>query len=113
MQIALIPPFKLRTGALLVMLGYLLRAIPVLFSFSVNFKFYLALGGHFLLGFGIPFISFTPSKIAEHWFSENHRLMAITLISTGNLIGLMVSYLLMENLLSFGFDIGEQVNLNL
>lgn len=91
------------------MLGYFLRAIPVLLNTSANFKFYLALCGHFLLGFGIPFISFTPSKVALLWFSEQQSLIAITMISMGNLIGLMVSYLLVENLLRLGYDIGQQV----
>lgn len=102
-------PIQLTTGSLLIFVGYLFRAVPVLVELSPSTRFYLGWAGHFLVGFGIPFVSFTPSKVSEHWFPERQRLLSITLISMGNLIGLMLSDLLVEKILALGYDIGYMV----
>jgi MFS family permease len=93
-----------------VLIGWLFRALPVLLHASPPVVYFLALIGHVLLGFGIPFLASTPSTIAENWFAEHQRLIAVTIVSMGNLFGLMLSYLSVEKLLSLGVDIGMQVS---
>lgn len=92
------------------MIGWLFRAVPICLYGSSSVLYVPSSIGHVLLGFGIPFLAFTPSTIAENWFAESQRFVAITIVSIGNLIGLMITYLFGEKLAEIGFTIGMQVD---
>lgn len=55
-----------------------------------NTKFILALIGQALTGIACPFISCVPTKISQHWFSDNQRTMATILIGMSNPMGLVL-----------------------
>jgi len=97
----------LRLGCSLIVFGYLLRIMPEFHSFFYDKRYLFSLFGHCFVGFGLPFVIFTPSKVAEHWFSDSQRLTVTTIVSVSYLSGLLFSDLLNERILSKGFNISE------
>ena len=53
-------------------------------------KFYLALIGQALTGVACPFISCVPTKISQHWFSDEQRTLATILLGMSNPIGIVL-----------------------
>lgn len=88
--------FGIRVGAILIFIGCLVKAISVLeyvrprSSSHSKLPYYLTLAGQLIAGCGQPFIQFTPSKVAEHWFPEHQRVLATTVVGMGTPIGLAI-----------------------
>ncbi|KAI1305897.1 Uncharacterized protein HDE_01223 [Halotydeus destructor] len=85
--------FAIRLGATLLFTGCLIRAISTLNpirSEKSRISYYITLLGQLIAGCGQPFIQFTPSKVAEHWFPENGRVLATTVIGMGTPIGMAI-----------------------
>jgi MFS family permease len=53
-------------------------------------KFYLALIGQALTGIACPFISCVPTKISQHWFSDEQRSFATIVIGMSNPMGIVL-----------------------
>jgi len=60
---------------------------------SSDTKFYLALIGQALTGVACPFISCVPTKISQHWFSDEQRALATILLGMSNPIGIVMGQL--------------------
>ena len=58
-----------------------------------NDKFYLALIGQALTGIACPFISCVPTKISQHWFSDEQRTIATILLGMSNPMGIVMGQL--------------------
>ena len=56
-------------------------------------KFYLALIGQALTGVACPFISCVPTKISQHWFSDEQRTLATILLGMSNPMGIVMGQL--------------------
>ncbi len=56
-------------------------------------KFYLALIGQALTGVACPFISCVPTKISQHWFSDEQRTLATILLGMSNPMGIVIGQL--------------------
>jgi hypothetical protein len=41
-------------------------------------------------GIGSPFIACVPTKISQHWFAEHQRILATTILSLSNPVGIVV-----------------------
>ena len=59
-------------------------------SLSSDLKFKLALIGQALTGVACPFISCVPTKISQHWFSDEQRTVATILIGMANPMGIVL-----------------------
>ena len=57
---------------------------------SSDDKFYLALVGQALTGIACPFISCVPTKISQHWFSDEQRTLATILLGMSNPLGIVL-----------------------
>ena len=55
-----------------------------------NLAFCISIVGQIIAGCGQPFVQFTPSKVAEHWFPESQRVLATTIISMGTPMGMAI-----------------------
>ena len=53
-------------------------------------KFYLALIGQALTGVACPFISCVPTKISQHWFSDEQRTLATIFLGMSNPMGIVL-----------------------
>ena len=65
-----------------------LSSIPHLdASMSAEFKFNLALIGQALTGIACPFIACVPTKISQHWFADEQRSIATTVLGMSGSVG--------------------------
>ena len=79
-------------GGILTFLGGLmccLSTFPYLREFySPEVWYWLSLVGQALTGMGSPFIACVPTKISHHWFQEQQRIVATTILSLANPVGI-------------------------
>jgi len=54
---------------------------------SADFRFYLALIGQALTGVACPFVASVPTKISQHWFADEQRTIATTLLGMAGSVG--------------------------
>lgn len=57
---------------------------------SSDGKFYLALVGQALTGVACPFISCVPTKVSQHWFSDEQRTVATIVLGMSNPMGIVL-----------------------
>ncbi|KHJ92854.1 hypothetical protein OESDEN_07246 [Oesophagostomum dentatum] len=60
--------------------------------FSKDVRFPLAFTGQTIAAFAQPFVMFLPTKLAAFWFPQDQRVLANTLSSMSNPIGIAVMY---------------------
>ena len=81
-------------GALLTFSGSLLCCLstfPYLRDLMTPATWYwMSLIGQALTGMGIPFIACVPTKISNHWFQEHQRIIATTILSLSNPVGIVL-----------------------
>ena len=56
-------------------------------------KFWLAFIGQAMTGIACPFISCVPTKISQHWFSDEQRTLATILLGMSNPMGIVMGQL--------------------
>lgn len=62
----------------------------VSYDVTKDTRFYLALIGQALIGVATPFISCVPTKISHHWFADEQRTLATTLLGLSGITGCFV-----------------------
>ena len=81
----------LRVG---VTLGVALTAIGMWIKCLINYNFNYVLIGQIFAAFGQPLISCAPAKLAALWFGENERIVAVTIGSAAQPLGVAIGYVL-------------------
>lgn len=84
--------FGLRIGAALLFAGMLVRGTATSLAGAIGHRasFVVSVIGQVIAGCGQPFVQFTPSKVAESWFSDSQRLMATTAVGMSTPVGLAI-----------------------
>ena len=81
-------------GALLIFFGGLLCCLstfPYLRDLMTPDAWYwMSLIGQALTAIGSPFIACLPTKISNHWFQEHQRIIATTILSLSNPVGIVL-----------------------
>ena len=57
---------------------------------SPDVWYWMSLVGQALTGMGSPFIACVPTKISHHWFQEHQRIIATTILSLSNPVGIVL-----------------------
>ena len=52
--------------------------------------YWMSLVGQALTGMGSPFIACVPTKISHHWFKADQRIIATTILSLSNPVGIVL-----------------------
>jgi FLVCR family MFS transporter 7 len=73
-------------------LGNAFRLLGSAEFLSAQWRFYIAIVGQILAGSAQPFIMYLPTKLASFWFAESERVIANTLGSMSNPIGVATAY---------------------
>ncbi|KJH42546.1 transporter, major facilitator family protein [Dictyocaulus viviparus] len=79
-------------GALTNFIGNAIRFAGSGVWFSKSIRFPLAFAGQTVAAFAQPFVMFLPTKLAAYWFPRDQRVIANTLSSMSNPIGIAVMY---------------------
>ena len=81
-------------GSVLTGLGGLLCCASTLpglaFYIPKSGQYWMALTGQALTGVACPFISCVPTKISQHWFPDNQRTLATTVLGMSYPLGIVV-----------------------
>lgn len=86
--------FGLRIGSFLTGIGGFLCCISTFYGVNqyipIEIQFWSALVGQTLTGIACPFISCVPTKISQHWFADNQRTMATTILGMSYPLGIVI-----------------------
>lgn len=66
---------------------FLSSLTPLSAHLSSTSKYILVLAGQALTGIASPFIASVPTKISQHWFADQQRSMATTILGMSGVIG--------------------------
>ena len=84
----------LKVGGNLTGIGGLICFVSTLPGFSDYMsdfsKYYLVIIGHALMGIATPFIACLSTKISQHWFGDNQRMLATTLLGMSSPLGIFL-----------------------
>ena len=75
-----------------VLLGLILTCVGMWVKCLINKAFYWVLIGQFIAALGQPLISCAPAKLAALWFGENERVIATTIGTAAQPIGVAIGY---------------------
>ena len=82
-------------GAILNFIGTIIRLISVFLPTSVPYLgFGVAMFSQFIISLAQSYFLYAPPKVASVWFSEGERVVANTITSLSNVVGIAVSMLL-------------------
>ncbi|VDM77841.1 unnamed protein product [Strongylus vulgaris] len=84
--------FQFHIGAWTNFIGNVIRVAGSGEWFSKNVRFPMAFTGQAVAAFAQPFVMFLPTKLAAFWFPPDQRVIANTLSSMSNPIGIAVMY---------------------
>nr|CDJ87073.1 major facilitator superfamily transporter [Haemonchus contortus] len=79
-------------GAWTNLLGNVIRVVGSGEWFPKNARFPVAFIGQTVAAIAQPFVMFLPTKLAAYWFPQDQRVIANTLSSMSNPIGIAVMY---------------------
>ena len=82
-------------GAILNLIGTIIRFVSVFLPTSVPYLgFGVAMFSQFIISLAQSYFLYAPPKVASVWFSEGERVIANTITSLSNVVGIAVSMLL-------------------
>ena len=88
----------LKVGGILTGIGGLMcfvSTLPGLSDYMSDFsKYYLVIVGQALMGISTPFLTCLPTKISQHWFCDNQRMLATTLLGMSSPLGIILGQFL-------------------
>ena len=92
----------LKVGGILTGIGGFMcfvSTLPGLSNYMSDFsKYYLVIVGQALMGISTPFLTCLPTKVSQHWFGDNQRMLATTLLGMSSPFGIIFGQLLTPRL---------------
>ncbi|KAI6646683.1 Major facilitator superfamily domain-containing protein 7-a-like [Oopsacas minuta] len=88
-------------GAILNFIGTVIRIVSAYLPSSVPYLGYgFAVLAQFIISLAQSYFLYAPPKVASVWFSDGERVVANTIISLGNVVGIAVSMLLAPSIVT-------------
>ena len=79
-----------------VLIGVTLTAVGMWIKVLINTSFSFVLVGQVFAAVGQPFLACAPGKLAGQWFGENERVIATTVATASQPLGVAIGYIFPE-----------------
>ena len=77
-----------------VTIGTVLTFVGMWVKCLVNQSLWVCIVGQMIAAIGQPFLTNAPAKVSAHWFSEKGRVIATTIATVSNPIGVAVGFVI-------------------